>query len=166
MFALHPYPGNAGIPGRRVVVTGVGVVAPCGVGQEAFWAGLNRPPADGPRRVPNFDASYIYGPKELRRVDRFTQLAAVAAEEAVADAGGLAALQVDPDRAGVMIGTGIGGIETLEEQIHVMDERGPRRVTPFLVPMMMGNRAAADVSMRYGLRGPCEAIVTACAAGT
>jgi 3-oxoacyl-[acyl-carrier-protein] synthase II len=166
MFALHPYPGNAGIPGRRVVVTGVGVVAPCGVGQEAFWAGLNRPPADGPRRVPSFDASYIYGPKELRRVDRFTQLAAVAAEEAVADAGGLAALQVDPDRAGVMIGTGIGGIETLEEQIHVMDERGPRRVTPFLVPMMMGNRAAADVSMRYGLRGPCEAIVTACAAGT
>jgi 3-oxoacyl-[acyl-carrier-protein] synthase II len=166
MFALHPYPGNAGIPGRRVVVTGVGVVAPCGVGQEAFWAGLNRPPADGPRRVPNFDASYIYGPKELRRVDRFTQLAAVAAEEAVADAGGLAALQVDPDRAGVMIGTGIGGIETLEEQIHVMDERGPRRVTPFLVPMMMGNRAAADVSMRYGLRGPCEATVTACAAGT
>ena len=166
MFALHPYPGHPGIPGRRVVVTGLGVAAPCGIGQDAFWRGLHLPPADGPRRVPDFDATAIYGAKELRRVDRFTQLAAVAAEEALADAGGLESLSVDPDRAGVMIGTGIGGIETLEDQIHVMDERGSRRVTPFLVPMMMGNRAAADVSMRYRLRGPCEAIVTACAAGT
>ena len=65
-----------------------------------------------------------------------------------------------------MIGTGIGGLATLEEQYTILKERGVRRVTPFLVPMMMGNRAAADVSMRYGLRGPCEATVTACAAGT
>jgi 3-oxoacyl-[acyl-carrier-protein] synthase II len=66
----------------------------------------------------------------------------------------------------VLIGTGIGGLETIEEQFRVLLEKGPRRVSPFLVPMMMGNRAAADVSMRYGFRGPCEAVVTACAAGT
>ena len=166
MLALWPTDGRPGVPGRRVAVTGVGVVASCGIGRDAFWNGLLAAPAEGPRRVTDFDASPIYGPKDLRRVDRFTQFAAVAAEEALTDAGGLDGLGVDPDRAGVMIGTGIGGIETLEEQIHVMVDKGARRVTPFLVPMMMGNRAAADVSMRYGFRGPCEAIVTACAAGT
>ena len=166
MLALWPTDGRQGVPGRRVAVTGVGVVASCGIGRDAFWSGLLAAPPEGPRRVTDFDASSIYGPKDLRRVDRFTQFAAVAAEEALTDAGGLDGLGVDPDRAGVMIGTGIGGIETLEEQIHVMVDKGARRVTPFLVPMMMGNRAAADVSMRYGFRGPCEAIVTACAAGT
>ncbi len=117
----------------------------------------------------NLDSTRIYGPKEIRRVDRFTQMAAVAAAEAVADAGGLdgpSGLNADPDRVGVMIGTGIGGLETIEEQFRVLQEKGPRRVSPFLVPMMMGNRATADVSMRYGFRGPCEATVTACAAGT
>jgi 3-oxoacyl-[acyl-carrier-protein] synthase II len=166
MYALFPSDGREGIPGRRVAVTGVGVVAACGTGQDAFWNGLLGPAPEGPRRIADFDASSIYGPKDLRRVDRFTQLAAVAADEALSDAGGLSALGVDPARAGVMIGTGIGGIETLEDQIHLMIEKGARRVTPFLVPMMMGNRAAADVSMRYGLCGPCESIVTACAAGT
>ncbi|MDE3204294.1 MAG: beta-ketoacyl-ACP synthase II [Acidobacteriota bacterium] len=166
MLAVFPSGGHPGVPGRRVAVTGLGVVAPCGIGREAFWSGLLGPAPEGPRRVKDFDASSIYGPKELRRVDRFTQFAAVAADEAVADAGGVAAMGVDPSRAGVLIGTGIGGIETLEDQIHLMMEKGARRVTPFLVPMMMGNRAAADVSMRYGMCGPCEAIVTACAAGT
>jgi 3-oxoacyl-[acyl-carrier-protein] synthase II len=166
MLAIHPTDGTDGVHGRRVAVTGVGVVAPCGVGRDAFWNGILGPAPEGPRRVVDFDASAIDGPKDLRRVDRFTQLAAVAADEALADAGGLAGLGVDPGRAGVMIGTGIGGIETLEDQIHLMMEKGARRVTPFLVPMMMGNRAAADVSMRYGFCGPCEAIVTACAAGT
>lgn len=167
MLALYPFDGRPGVPGRRVVVTGVGVVSSCGIGRDAFWAGLLGPAPDTDRRrVTDLDASSIYGSKDIRRVDRFTQLAAVAAEEAMADAGGLAGLAVDPDRAGVMIGTGIGGIDTLEEQVHLMADKGARRVTPFLVPMMMGNRAAADVSMRYGLRGPCESIVTACAAGT
>jgi 3-oxoacyl-[acyl-carrier-protein] synthase II len=117
----------------------------------------------------DFDATDLYGPKEVRRVDRFTQFAAVAAAEALADAGGLdgpSGLNSDPDRTGVIIGTGVGGIETLETQIGVLREKGPRRVSPFLVPMMMGNRGAADVSMRYGFRGPCETTVTACAAGT
>jgi 3-oxoacyl-[acyl-carrier-protein] synthase II len=121
----------------------------------------------GPRRVSDdFDATDLYGPKEVRRVDRFTQFAAIAAEQALADAGGLDGLAPDPDRTGVTIGTGVGGIETLETQIGVLRERGPRRVSPFLVPMMMGNRGSADVSLRYGFRGPCETTVTACAAGT
>jgi 3-oxoacyl-[acyl-carrier-protein] synthase II len=171
MLAVHPSPdGHGGIQGRRVAVTGVGVVAPCGIGREAFWAGLFGPEPSGPRRVsPEFDATDLYGPKEVRRVDRFTQFAAVAADEALTDAGGLngpGGLAPDPDRTGVIIGTGVGGLETLETQINVMRDRGPRRVSPFLVPMMMGNRAAADVSMRYGFRGPCETTVTACAAGT
>jgi 3-oxoacyl-[acyl-carrier-protein] synthase II len=142
------------------------VVAPCGIGREAFWSGLLGPAPTVERRVVGLDAAAIYGPKEVRRVDPFTQFAAVAAAEAVADAGGPDALFGDPNRAGVVIGTGIGGITSFEEQHSVLIERGARRVSPFLVPMMMGNRAAADVSMRYGLRGPCEATVTACAAGT
>jgi 3-oxoacyl-[acyl-carrier-protein] synthase II len=170
MLAVHPSPdGRKGIQGRRVAVTGVGVVAPCGIGRDAFWDGLLGPQASGPRRVsPDFDATDLYGPKDVRRVDRFTQFAAVAAAEALADAGGLdsGGLALDPDRTGVIIGTGVGGLETLETQIGVFRDRGARRVSPFLVPMMMGNRAAADVSMRYGFRGPCEATVTACAAGT
>ena len=166
MLALFPHGGRDGVQGRRVAVTGLGVVAPCGTGRDAFWSGLLGPAPEGSRKITDFDATSIYGPKDIRRVDRFTQMAAVAAEEALEDAGGVSALGADPARAGVMIGTGIGGIETLEDQIHLMAEKGARRVTPFLVPMMMGNRAAADVSMRYGFCGPCEAIVTACAAGT
>jgi 3-oxoacyl-[acyl-carrier-protein] synthase II len=167
MLAVQPTPGGGGaVRGRRVAITGIGVVAGCGVGKDAFWAGLFVPAPAGPRRVGELDATAIYGPKEVRRVDRFTQFAAVAAAQAVEDAGGLEELATDPDRAGVVIGTGVGGLATMEEQHRVLLERGERRVSPFLVPMMMGNRAAADVSMRYGLRGPCEATVTACAAGT
>jgi 3-oxoacyl-[acyl-carrier-protein] synthase II len=167
MFALWPdADGQGAVRGRRVAVTGVGVVAPCGIGAEAFWEGLLGPAPEGPRRVEGLDAASIYGPKEVRRVDPFTQFAAVAAAEAVADAGGIDAIGVDRSRFGVLIGTGVGGLESMEAQERVLLDKGPRRVSPFLVPMMMGNRAAADVSMRYGLTGPCETTVTACAAGT
>jgi 3-oxoacyl-[acyl-carrier-protein] synthase II len=149
---------------RRVAVTGVGVVASCGIGKEAFWAGLLAPPPDERvRPVTGFDATPLFGPKEVRRVDRFAQFAVAAAEMALADGG---APDVDPDRAGVVIGTGVGGLTTLEEQIQVRIEKGERRVSPFLVPMMMANAASATVSMRKGWRGPCETVVTACAAGT
>ncbi|MBO0691937.1 MAG: beta-ketoacyl-[acyl-carrier-protein] synthase family protein [Acidimicrobiaceae bacterium] len=164
MLAVQGSPdGGGSIPGRRVVITGVGVIAPCGTGAEAFWSGLLGPSPIGPRRVEEFDATGLFGPKEIRRVDRFTQFAALAAAEAIDDAG---AIDADPDRVGVVIGTGIGGLETFETQMRVLIDKGERRVSPFLVPMMMGNRAAADVSMRHGFRGPCEATVTACAAGT
>src|SRR5262249_4484281 len=138
MLAVHPSPdGGPGVQGRRVAVTGIGVVASCGIGRDAFWEGLLGAAPEGPRRVPGLDATSIYTPKEVRRVARFTQFAAVAAAEALSDAGEHGA---DPDRTGVMIGTGIGGIETMEEQYKVLVERGARRVSPFLVPMMMGNR--------------------------
>jgi 3-oxoacyl-[acyl-carrier-protein] synthase II len=168
MLVLAGSPGGTGaIPGRRVVLTGIGVVASCGVGAERFWAGLMaEAPVGRARPVPDFDASGLYTPKELRRNDRFSLMAGVAAEEAVNDAGGIEAVRGDPDRAGVMIGTGVGGLETIERQHAILMEKGPGRVTPFLVPMIMANRAAADISMRYRLRGPCETTVTACAAGT
>lgn len=152
--------------GRRVAITGVGVVAPCGIGRDAFWEGLLRPAADGVRRVEGFDPSFWFNPKEARRIDRFAQFAAAAAAEALADAGSAAPLTADPDRSGVLIATGVGGLATLEEQVVVHHESGPRRVSPFLVPMMMANAGAAAVSMRFGFRGPCETITTACAAGT
>ncbi|MGE3619207.1 MAG: beta-ketoacyl synthase [Acidimicrobiia bacterium] len=159
---------------RRVAVTGLGVVAPCGVGLEAFWAGLNAPAPepvvgdDGQvvagRQVVGFDAGPYYdNPKLARRADRVTHLAVAAATEALAQAGDV---QGDPVRRGVLVATGIGGIGTLEEQILLRAERGARRVSPFLVPMMMANASAAAVSMRFGWQGPCQTQSTACAAGT
>lgn len=150
--------------GRRVAVTGVGVVAPCGIGRDAFWAGLQGPVADEERRVSGFDPSGCFdNPKEARRSDRFTQFAFAAAAEALEQAGDIDAA---PARRGTFIGTGIGGLNTLEDQIITRHEKGERRVSPFLVPMMMANAAAAGLSMRYGWQGPAENTVTACAAGT
>jgi len=149
---------------KAVAVTGVGVVAPCGIGPDAFWDGLLSHPDDGDREIADWDpAPWFKNPKEARRADRFTQFALAATEMALGQAGDLAA---DPARIGVMIGTGIGGIRTNEEQIIIRHEKGDRRVSPFLIPMMMPNAAAASVSMRHGFEGPCESIVTACAAGT
>ncbi len=149
---------------RRVAITGLGVVGPCGTGKEAFWNGLLAPPPDGERRVYDWDPTpYFANPKEARRADRFSQFALAAAAEALEQAGELGA---DPARIGTLIGSGIGGIGTNEEQIVIQHVKGSRRVSPFLVPMMMPNAAAAAVSMRHGFQGPCEATVTACAAGT
>jgi 3-oxoacyl-[acyl-carrier-protein] synthase II len=159
--------GTGAVPGRRVVVTGLGVVASCGTGPEQFWQGLlGEAPVGRVRPVEGPDVSELFGPKEVRRADRFVQLAAAAADQAVNDAGGIEAFRGDPDRAGTHIGTGVGGLDTICEQHQVLIQKGPGRVSPFLVPMIMCNRAAADISMRYELRGPCETTVTACAAGT
>jgi len=151
------------VRGRRVVVTGMGVVSCCGIGLDAFWEGLQGPAPEGERRVRDFDAAAWFGPKEARRVDRFAQFAVASAAMALEDAGEIG---VDPDRAGVIIGTGVGGLESLEEQIAVHLKKGPRRVSPFLIPMMMANAGAANVSMLAGYHGPCETVTTACAAGT
>lgn len=149
---------------RKVVVTGLGVVTSCGVGTESFWEGLCGSPPEGDRRIENFDPSeYFKNSKEARRADRCTQFAIAAAEMAMQQTGELTARA---DRSGVFIGTGIGGIETLEEQIGILLEKGSRRVSPFLVPMMMPNAATAAVSMKYGFQGPAENTCTACAAGT
>jgi 3-oxoacyl-[acyl-carrier-protein] synthase II len=149
---------------RRVAITGVGVVSPCGIGTEAFWKGLLGAPPEGLRHVHDFDpALYFDNPKEARRTDRFAQFALAAAAEALGQAG---EIDADPLRRGAWIGTGIGGLTTLEEQVQVRLEKGERRVSPFMVPMLMANAASAAVSMRYGWQGPCETTCTACAAGT
>lgn len=133
------------------------------MGASAFWDGLLAPAPIGARHVETFDPSPWFGPKEARRTDRFAQFAVAAADMALEDAGTLTA---DLDRSGVFMATGVGGLHTLEDQIVICHEKGPGRVTPFLVPLMMCNAGAAAVSMRYGWRGPCETTVTACAAST
>ncbi len=150
--------------GRRVAVTGMGVISSCGTGLDAFWDGLNSAPPEGERRIRDFDVEALFdNPKEARRADRVTQLALGAAEQALAQAGEITG---DPLRRGVLIATGIGGIGTLEEQITNYAEKGARRVSPFLIPMMMPNAPSATVSMRWGWQGPCQTVSTACAAGT
>ena len=150
---------------RRVVVTGIGVVSPCGTGLEAFWAGLRAEPAPArERRVEDFDPSPWLSGKQARHLDRFTHFAVAAADMALEDCGGLP--PVDPARAGVQLGTGIGGVGPLETQVGVLAARGPGRVSPFTIPMVMPNAGAAQVSLRHGLQGPSETLTTACAAGT
>jgi 3-oxoacyl-[acyl-carrier-protein] synthase II len=149
---------------RRVAVTGMGVVSVCGIGLDAFFEGLHGPGAQTQKlRVEDFDPEPWFDVKQARRADRFQQFSVASAQLALDDAGDL---DIDPGRAGVIYGTGVGGLQTLQEQIGVLFEKGPRRVSPFLVPMMMANAGAAAISMRFGWRGPCETVVTACAAGT
>jgi 3-oxoacyl-[acyl-carrier-protein] synthase II len=152
--------------GHRVAITGYGVVAPCGIGKQAYWNGLLGAGVTGTKSVEiaNWDPQpYFDNPKDARRSDRVEQFALAAAAEAFAQAGDI---NVDPSRFGTIFATGIGGLHTLEEQIQIRMEKGERRVSPFLVPMMMANASGAAISMRYGLQGPNETICTACAAST
>lgn len=159
------------------LVTGMGVITSCGLDVEAFWealitgrSGISRlehTDTTGLRTViggeiKDFEPEVYIAPGEARRMDRFTQMAVAASLAALHDA----ALEIGPDRAfraGVLFGTGIGGIETLYAQIGVLRDRGPRRVSPYVIPMMIGNMAAGQVSMAVGARGPCATVVTACA---
>jgi 3-oxoacyl-[acyl-carrier-protein] synthase II len=150
--------------GRRVAITGIGALASCGIGADAFWQGLLADAPDGSRAIVDFDPQpWFDNPKEARRSDRFAQFSLAVAQMALDQAGEITA---EPSRRGVIFGTGVGGLATLEEQIWNFHEKGPRRVSPFLVPMMMSNAGAASISMRHGWQGPCETTVTACAAGT
>jgi 3-oxoacyl-[acyl-carrier-protein] synthase II len=150
------------ITGRRVAVTGLGAVTCCGVGVDALRDGLLHPAVVG-GAVRGFEPGDWFGPKEVRQLDRFAQLSIASAAMAADDAGDLA---VDPAKAGVVFATGVGGFETLADQVGVYNEKGANRVSPRLVPMMMANAGAAGISMRLGWRGPSEVICTACAAGT
>lgn len=155
--------------GRRVAVTGLGVVAPAGIGAKDFWAGLNGPSARQGQTIvfEDWDPSpYFDSPKQSRRADRVEQFALAAAGQAFDDVGGVDAIGIDASRFGTIFATGVGGLHTLEEQIAIRIAKGERRVSPFLVPMMMSNAPGASISMRYGLRGQSETIVTACAAGS
>lgn len=151
---------------HRVAITGYGVVAPCGIGKEAFWAGLLGSGTSGNLsiEIENWDPlPYFPGPKEARRSDRHEQYALAAAFEALAQSGDL---PYEKSRIGTIFGTGIGGLRTLEEQIIVCHEKGERRVSPLGIPMMMSNASGAAISIRYGFQGHLEIICTACAAAT
>ncbi|HYF28721.1 MAG TPA: beta-ketoacyl-ACP synthase II [Baekduia sp.] len=154
---------------REVVVTGVGAVTPLGVGARPMherWAAGVCAIEDGEGRCSAYDPAEHLSRKEARRADRCTQLARVSAAEAIADAGWDAdAPPYDPDEVGCMIGTGIGGIQTLESSHGDLLERGPGAVGPLSIPLMMSNAPAAAVALRHDLRGPTFGVVSACAAG-
>jgi 3-oxoacyl-[acyl-carrier-protein] synthase II len=152
---------------RRVAITGVGAVTPLGGAHDLLnrWAAGESGITDGEGACLDFDPTDTMTPKEARRADRFTQLGLAASDYALADAGWDKGLPYDADRIGVVIGTGIGGLATIEDQHQTLLERGPGRVSPLTVPLMMGNALAGQVSMRHGLLGETYGIVSACAAG-
>ncbi len=154
--------------GRRVVVTGVGAVSPLGVGATALierWAAGECGIADGAGRCDDFEPTDHLSRKEARRQDRFTQFAVVAADEALAAAGWDGEPPYDPERVGCVIGTGIGGLGSLEQQQGVLWEKGAQAVSPLAVPLLMGNAAAAAVAMRHDFHGQSFGVMSACAAG-
>jgi len=163
---------------RRIVITGMGVVSPVGTGLETFWqnltagmSGIDRISLFNPDRfdcqiagqVKDFEpAKWFKVAKETRRTDRFTQLAMAAAKLAMEDAS-LKGAVGDPERFGVMLGSGIGGLKTIEDQHTILMNKGPDRISPFMIPMLIGNIASGMVSMEFGLQGPNFATVSACA---
>lgn len=151
-----------------MVITGVGVLAPCGIGAQAFWSGLSRPAEPvSTRAVEDFDP-LDWGLKkvEVRRIERFAQLGVAAAALARQDAGIADDSPYEPFRSGVVMGTGIGGAYAWEANSEVLLNKGPKYVSPLVVPMVMPNAASANISIRSGFTGPVETITTACAAGT
>ena len=163
----------------RVVVTGIGLVTPVGLNSESTWNSLVEGrsgidyislfDAEGYEsriagEVDNFDASAALGRKEAKRLDRFSQFACVAALEALEHAN-LNMEKENADRVGVLIGSGVGGIITISDQHKILLKRGPKRVSPFLVPMMLGDMASGQVSMMIGAKGPNFSTVSACATG-
>lgn len=164
---------------KRIVITGIGLVTPYGVGKDVFWNGLtsgknaidylstvdtaNLPVKIG-GEVKDFDPESLLGKKEARRMDRFTQFAVIAGIEAIKDAR-LNFDRVDKERVGVIIGSGIGGIHILEQQHSLLLERGPDRISPFFIPMLISNMASAYLSIMFGLTGISFSVNTACATG-
>ena len=151
---------------RDVVVTGRGVVSSIGEGADAFVDALlerRSGLSDGLGRCEEFDPEVAMTPKEARRADRFSQFALAAADQAMAEAG--LPDGIDQERLGVVMGTGVGGLETLEREVRAFIERGDRAVSPLFVPMMMPNAAAGHIAMRYGAHGPGFSVASACATG-
>lgn len=147
---------------RRVVVTGIGALGAPGIGMDDLWKGLQQSPGPAPRLIDNWDPEPWIPRRESRRLDKFTQFALVAAQEAFTQAG---ELDTDPNRVTVSIATGIGGLESLENLIDASAQDEPRP-SPFLIPMMMANAAAAAISIKYGFGGQVSTPVVACAAGS
>ncbi|MDP8262591.1 MAG: beta-ketoacyl-ACP synthase II [Candidatus Ancaeobacter aquaticus] len=164
---------------QRVVVTGLGVLSPVGNTKEEFWNSLCEGKSGiGPNtrmdvsdysskiagELKNFDTSFL-SKKDMKRMDLFVQYSVVAAGNALRDTG-VDLETADKDRIGVFVGSGIGGIHTIEEQHTILMNKGPERISPFLIPMLIVNMAPGQISITYGLRGPNLAAVTACATGT
>lgn len=164
---------------KRVVVTGMGCISPVGNNVRDTWSAIlagksgsgmithfdaTKHKTRFAAEVKGFDGVALFGPRETRKMDRFTQFAAAASVEAL-EQSGLKIDETNRDRVGILIGTGIGGIGTMMEQADVMRERGPDRVSPFLIPMMISDSAAGMLAIRFGARGPNMAIATACASG-
>ena len=165
---------------RRVVITGLGAVTPIGNTVATYWAGLQSG-ANGvasitlfdaskhacrfAAEVKDFDPSGVLDPKETKRWDRFCQFGVVAAKEALAQSG-LEITDANRQRIGVIIGSGVGGLLTMETQAHVLEGKGPGRVSPFTVPMMIPNMATGLAAIALGAQGPSSAVATACAAGS
>ena len=164
---------------RRVVITGLGAITPLGNDVETFWSNLKNG-VSGIRAIDAFDTAaydcriggqvrgfdpkpFFKNPKDLRRTDRFTQLAMAAAKMALEDSG-IDTKKLDRrDRFGVIVSTGIGGLKTLQEQLTILLTKGPTRNSPFTIPMLISNMASGVISMEFNLRGPNFCIVTACA---
>jgi 3-oxoacyl-[acyl-carrier-protein] synthase II len=165
---------------KRVVITGMGVITPVGIGVEKMWAALlegkngiglitqfdtSKHDVKIAGEIRDFDASEVMDKKEIRRTPKFIQYAMKTAKEAI-EMAKLDTADIDKDRVAVIVGAGIGGIDVIEAQTQVLLEKGPGRVSPFLIPMLIPNMAGAFISMKYGYRGPNFCIVTACASGT
>ncbi len=163
---------------RRVVITGMGAITPLGNDFETFWSNLKNG-VSGIHTIESFDTSAydchiggeVHGfdpktvfknPKDVRRTDRFAQLAMAAAKMAMADSA-LEMASENPDRFGVLVSSGIGGLKTLEDQYTILLSKGPKRVSAFTIPMLISNMASGLISMEFGMRGPNMCIVTACA---
>jgi 3-oxoacyl-[acyl-carrier-protein] synthase II len=164
---------------RRVVITGLGVVTPVGIDLQTFWSNITSG-ASGIGPVTLFDASeydcriagevkdfeplrYFKNAKDVRRADRYTQFSMAAAKIALEDGRMDTAAYLNPSRFGCIIGSGIGGLKTLSDQHSILMTKGPGRISPFMIPMMISNMASGFVSMEYGLQGPNFATVSACA---
>src|SRR5580698_903946 len=165
---------------RRVVVTGLGAVTSIGHDVASFWSsliagkiGVDRVTLFDPTHfacqigaeVRNWDVNQLMDPKEARRNDRYTHFGYVAARQAVADSG-IDMAKEDGDKVGVIIGTGIGGMHTFETQLRNLFDRGPRKVSPFTIPSLIGNMCSGLVAIDLGARGPNFGMVSACATGT
>ena len=164
----------------RVVVTGMGAVTPIGNDEESYWQGLkDKKVGIGPisyfdttdfkcklaAEVKDFDPKAYMDPKAARRMERFSQLAVAASKQAL-EQSGLDMSKEDPYRVGVCVGSGIGSLQAMEKDVIKMHEKGPSRVNPLLVPLMISNMAAGNVAIQFGLKGKCFNVVTACATGT
>ncbi len=165
---------------NRVVVTGIGAVTPIGIGKEAYWKALREGVVGVDlitkfdtteyttkiaAEVKNFEPDQYMAKKEAKRMDRFTQFAVAASQLAINDSA-LDLEKIDAERFGVVIGSGIGGLETLEEEHKKLVAKGPGRISPFLIPMMISNMASGQVSMSFNAKGPNYSVVTACASST